>query len=310
MKKFIIFTPSYNEKSGGVIVLHKLCHLLNELGREAYLVPHFDNHVISKHGLIIKIYRFVKIELKRILKGFKVNEAFNTPVFNGDFEKIDWDDWIVIYPEIVLGNPLGAKNIVRWLLHQPGFLSGIVQYGKKELYFKFNDAIHDFDYPGSCTSKNHLKVIHYPLEYYNLEGVSKERAGTAYCLRKGRNKEIQHDLADSVLIDDLPHAEVAKIFKKVERFISYDVLTAYSIFAVLCGCESIVVPDEGISKEEWYPNPEDRYGISYGFNDYDCAHQSKALVKQRIVDEQSKVVANIKKAISEMDVFFDINKYE
>jgi hypothetical protein len=37
----------------------------------------------------------------------------------------------------------------------------------------------------------------------------------------------------------------------VETFISYDTYTAYSLFAVLCECESVVIPDEGVSEEAY-----------------------------------------------------------
>lgn len=166
-------------------------------------------------------------------------------------------------------------------------------YGKNELYFKFNSAIEDFHFHGSVTSSNELKVIHYPLEHYNLEGVASERVGAAYCLRKGRNKKIVHDVTDSILIDGKSHAEVACIFKKVKIFISYDTYTAYSIFAVLCGCQSVVIPDEGVSIDEWYPNESDRFGIAYGFQNIEEASKTACLVREHVQREEGKVKDNV-----------------
>lgn len=37
MKKYIITAPSFVPNSGGIIVLHRLCHLLNEAGQEDHL---------------------------------------------------------------------------------------------------------------------------------------------------------------------------------------------------------------------------------------------------------------------------------
>ena len=169
---------------------------------------------------------------------------------------------------------------------------------------KFNSAILDFNFPGSKTSEKELKVIHYPLEYYNLSGASNTRKGTAYCLRKGRGKEIQHDLADSILIDDMSHAEVAAIFKRVKTFISYDTYTAYSFFAVLCGCDSVVIPDGGVTKEQWYPNVKDRHGLSYGFDEIDEAKKTAPLVKEYVIREEHKSVDNVKSFLLESDAFF------
>ena len=37
--KFVIYTHRYDVNSGGLIVLHFLCHMINTLGYEAYLWP-------------------------------------------------------------------------------------------------------------------------------------------------------------------------------------------------------------------------------------------------------------------------------
>lgn len=39
MKKFVISTHGFDMGIGGLKVLHKLCHLLNENGYDAYLIP-------------------------------------------------------------------------------------------------------------------------------------------------------------------------------------------------------------------------------------------------------------------------------
>lgn len=303
--KFLIFTPSYNENSGGVVVLHKLCHVLNELGYESYVKPYTYSYEVKKNNWKQFIWRLIKWSLLSSIRGFKINPAFNTPVFEGDTAG---DDCIVIYPEVVFGNPLNARNVVRWLLHQPGFHQEHFFYGKNELYFKFNSAIEDFYFHGSVTSSRELKVIHYPLEYYNLDGVASERVGTAYCLRKGRSKQIVHDLTDSILIDGKSHAEIACIFKNVKQFISYDTYTAYSIFAVLCGCQSVVIPDEGVSIDEWYPNKSDRYGIAYGFQNIDEANKTAFHVKEHVQMEEGKVKDNVASFAEEAVCYFSDSK--
>ncbi len=37
MKDYIIWTPPYTRFSGGVVVLHRLCHELNQRGLKAYV---------------------------------------------------------------------------------------------------------------------------------------------------------------------------------------------------------------------------------------------------------------------------------
>tara|TARA_R110001606_G_scaffold395664_2_gene568560 strand:- start:193453 stop:194397 length:945 start_codon:yes stop_codon:yes gene_type:complete len=312
-KKFLIYAPSYNENNGGSIVEHKLCSILNNLGYEAYLHPLYTRFFeINKNtyhlsfrtlvGFIVSTIRKLYKDF-RIYKNFKMNPAMNTQLFDQKNTNFG-EDWVIIYPEIAFGNPLKAKNVVRWLLHQPGFHTGQVFYGQNELIFKFNSAIDDFDHVGCKTSDNELKVIHYPLEFY-YNDKSLERKGTAYCLRKGKDKLIQHDLTDSVLIDGKSHKEVADIFRQVKTFVSYDTYTAYSIFAVLCGCESIVVPDEGVSEDEWYPNEQDRWGISYGFDNMENAKNTASLVLKHILSEEKKSINNVENFVSEVEDYFD-----
>lgn len=303
MKKFLVFSPSYDETNGGAIVLHKLCSILNELGCDAYLYPYYETYELNKENCVKSLNRSLKKFFFPWRKRYKTNPDFNTPVYK-KVNKNSWQEWVVIYPEIVFGNPLGAKNVVRWFLHQPGFHSGKIYFGKNELYFKFNTAIDDFSFPGSVTSDKNLKVIHYPLNHYNTENLPKLRKGTAYSLRKRKNKPLQHDTENSILIDGRPHEEVAEIFKSVKTFISYDTYTAYSIFAVLCGCDSVVIPDEGIEEKQWYPEQSDRNGLSYGFSKLEESRKTAYLVKQHVIEEERRSVENVKSFVEEVTIFF------
>lgn len=302
-KKILIYSPPYNDRSGGIIVSHKLCHLLNEIGREAYLCPYIVAPDLDGMSKAKAFKKKLKYWYKSNIKAYKKNPAFNTPVLKPS-KNINWDEFIVIYPEITDGNPLGAKHIVRWLLHQPGFHTGRVEYGPGELYFKFNSGINDFAWEGSTLANAELKVIHYPTELYNQQSCAKQRSGVAYSLRKMKDKKIVHDPENAILIDNLSHKEVAEVFKRCKRFISYDSYTAYSIFAALCGCESIVIPEEGVCEEAWYPDPQDRYGIAYGFDRLEHARETAHLVKTCIDNENRLCTERVQIALQEMDTFF------
>ncbi len=91
--KFFIYAPPFDENSGCNIVLHRLCDLLNKQGERAYIWLWGGQSQPHKSGIC---------------------ERFNTP-----FAKLSdlSDNTIVVYPEVVSGNPLKAKNVVRWLLY-------------------------------------------------------------------------------------------------------------------------------------------------------------------------------------------------
>jgi hypothetical protein len=96
---YLILTFPFSTNCGGIVVLHKLCHLMRKLGHDAYLwFPEGRSHVR--------------------------NPDYDTPIGNpngaGREGAIDPRDCCVIYPEIVHGNPLEAKVPVTWLLYHTG----------------------------------------------------------------------------------------------------------------------------------------------------------------------------------------------
>lgn len=309
-RKILICAPSYSQNNGGAIVLHKLCHLINELGNNAYLFPIVENHELNKFNYKSVLVKFFKKHLREPFRRFKTVPNLKTPVLKKIPIDIHTDNWVVIYPEITFGNPLRAQNVVRWLLHNPDFNQATGKddknffFGTGELYFRIGPWFKEFTYPGSTTSTSFLQVFHYPLHLFNLEGTVKERTGTAYAIRKGKNKKIVHDLNNSVLIDGLKHEEIAKIFKQVKTFISYDSNTTLSILAVLCGCDSVVIPDDGISEESWMPNPEDRYGLSYGFESLKIARETAHLAIEKIYQTESSSLSSVQNFLLEINKFF------
>lgn len=303
--------PEYDENSGGIVAQHKLIHLLNKIGYESYIHPFISARLSTPNHRLNPIYYGWKDDLQllkyRLGKKFRTNPSLNTPVIH-NFKNTTPDDWIVIYPEIVAGNPLGANNVVRWLLHQPGYFSKLVCYGRGEIYYKYAESIKDFHIDGSTTSKNILKIIHYPTEHYNTNNVDTNRNGVAYCIRKGGNKPRSEIPPDAILIDGLSHKEISTIFKRVKTFISYDDYTAYTLFALMCGCDCIVVPTEGVTEEEWQPNPTDRYGIAYGTDRLEWARSTAHLQLKQIeqINHDCENIAN--KFADEAHIIFSKSK--
>nr|WP_294841044.1 hypothetical protein [uncultured Methylotenera sp.] len=304
--KFIVFSTSYDENSGGVIILHKLCSIINQLGFECYLYPYFENLQVNKFNLLNVAYVLLKSLVRDRLVNYKTNTEFQTPIFNGDINDLKGDNYVVIYPEIVFGNPLNAKNVVRWFLHKPGFHTGNVFYGEGEFYVDYNNFADGFNYSGSVVSKNRLNITHSQLGIYNLQGALpyESRVGSAYCLRKGKHKKIVHDLSDSVLIDDKSHIEIAQIFKRVKCFYSYDTYTNYSQFAALCGADSIIIPDSGVSENEWHPNIENRYGLAYGVENLAFARSTKDKVLNSVLKTQNDELNMVRRFVEDVSVFF------
>ena len=304
--KFYVYAPGYDENSGGCIALHKLVHIINtKTKHEAFLVPRRLEKVrfYNFKELCSNLFFYFRALKNKI--NYKTNPHFITPV-SKSIPKALIDSAVCIYPEVTFGNPLQANNVVRWFLHQPGHFTKEICFGVGELYFKFNTAIKNFELHGSKLSTNELKVIHYPLELYNTDGARVKREGSCYIMRKGKHKQPVHD-KNAICLDGLSHKEIADVFKRCERFISYDDYTAYSLFAVLCGCHSIVVPDKNTSLTEWYPNEKDRYGLSYGFSEEqeNWANLTKDKVKEFVVKEHYRSVDMVLSFIGEVESYFE-----
>lgn len=306
--QFIIYSPPWDENSGGSIALHKLCHLINAAGGRARLYPQQMAFTLHPHNLseVGRVVREIRGQLEA--PGYARSPELNTPTVRPRATARVSDECCVVYAEVVDDNPLRAKNVVRWLLHEPGFHTGRIHYGTGEFYIRYSEDFPDFRLPGSTTSEHFLTVTHAPIRtYLNARG-SAQRSGSAYCIRKGKGRPIEHDLTDSILIDDKPHAEVAEIFHRVERFYCYDPNTLYSNLAALCGCDSIVMPPPGMRIEQWRPNPADRAGIAFGMDDLERARGTRGQVLARMLEREDASLDSVRRFIEEVRVHFGFDR--
>lgn len=279
-KKFIIVCLNLNINHGGVICLNYLCHLLNSLNYESYL--YVINNYNNKYNLNLNI-NFIK---------------------NKDIEKNNINDYIVIYPEIIDHNPLNAKKIVRWLLHKPGFHTNRINFGVDDLivaYIKNYQGSYEID-------EKHILNIKYIMNntYYNR---NLERTKTCYSIRKGAKSKPNLKLVhkeDSICIDGKDHKEISDIFNQSHTFISYDTYSTFSIYAALCGATSIVIPDEGVSKKDWYHDIKNTYGIAYGLDDIQYAEQTKDLLYQYIRNQEQENIDMVQNFVALCDEYFNI----
>lgn len=320
--QYVILSPDYTENSGGPIVLHKLCDLLNRNGEKAYMFPYNYDLLFARQGKRWRTYLLRLIHFRRTIRGIRgfrnyvTNPEWNTPVYNlfKSFFLIFKKDTIVVYPEAINNNPCQVKNVVRYLLHNPGFWTGEVNYGKNELYFRYSDSFaRDFvPNEGSVVSKNLLTIFTTP-KCYNMEGAAERREGTAYLLRKGHYKKLCHNLSDSIKIDGLSHKEIADIFKKVKCFFSYDAATAYTDYAMLCGCPVVIILDGKESPATYRPSEESRRHITFRYDYEDVDVECKDVESARIWAEgirdnrTAQIERLVKVFVEETKEFFDFN---
>lgn len=312
--KFIVFSPPFDDNRGGPVVLHTLCHLINQAGYKAYIHPqckpkHLSRgyHLFSQVRLaLLKILGMLGIvERNRFL--FRTCPNLNTPVIEPSW-KNNFDDSIVIYPEIINGNPIGARRVIRWALHRPGFFSGEICYSKSDLFVDYSEYLSNFSIDG-------MNKLDKPLTIWwtaNLEkylstptkNKSGERRGSAYIIKKGKNKPLIHNLQNSICIDTLDHDEIIEIFDKVEVFYSYDPYCMFSNFAVLRGAISVVIPDEGVTEDDWFADETRRYGIGYGLHAFEYSTATRDKCAEKLRSAHSVTLADVSAFIRDSLSFF------
>jgi hypothetical protein len=285
MKPIVVYCPSFDENSGGAIVLHVLVDKLRKLGVPAYVVPYLFQFVpyqgifsktpsFLRIRLITKLIYFFRFMQYKSKMAFKLSSDLNTPLAKAEIIK----NAIIVYPESVNGNPLGGTQIVRWLLHKPQFINKNAFFDdENELLFYFNS-----DFKGqyqSLPKERHLHVKWVRHDIYNKIGALDyaEREETCYLVRKGvlYGMNPQNLVAEGkVVLDGMSHQQCAYFFKKAKYFISYDNFTAYNLYATLCGCVSIIVPPYGVSEDDYFKDKVKYPGIALGYSQIDWARET------------------------------------
>ena len=258
--KIIIYTPALDISCGGIVALHNLAKIINEI-----------NH--PKFYAKILIYNNLRYE----------NIFCN---YFEDFMQIN-DNSIIIYPECITKNPLNGKNIVRWILLELGIEMPHNHY----INFGSNDIIYHWE-PKYTDNKKILRLHWLNPVFFNK---NIERNKICFLIKKGRlihnNINILHPLG-SIDIENLPLYKIANIFNESTYFFCYDPKTMYIIYAILCGCIPVIYPIENKSKEEYIKssilykdNKIYDKGIAYGISteEISYANNTKNLAKEELL---------------------------
>ena len=279
---YIIYAPPLNLNVGGVIALHYLAEALIKRGEKVMMWP-AGVSVSDVSSLISKQEAQTSSGQVR-----RINKFGRMMPIPSDIN----DDAIVIYPEVSYGNPLGARNVVRWLLNKPGRFTGTFKYEMHDLFFKFSDYADDPD----ITKDAQLLFLFYINPVYRNFGC-KERSGSCYSIRKSAIREQIHP-QDAICIDGLPHEKIAQIFSRCEMFYCYDEATMYSQYAAICGCLSVVVPGIYKCRSDWVRDrPVAKYGVAFGLHDLEHARATQHLVMKHLQTKHEEGLTTVRNFI-------------
>lgn len=178
------------------------------------------------------------------------------------------DDVIVVYPEIIEGNPLQAKHVVRWLLYYAGRYRGNFRFPDTDMVWGYTTRI--------AIHYGTFNVMFLPTVDENIfipaPGV--ERFGSCFYAHKFQN--FYHgkvSLTDSEEIKNPGQSqeEIVRILQSRQIMYAYED-TALIIESVLCGCPVVCIPNK------FWPEccglGDFRSGIAWGFEELDKAKET------------------------------------
>jgi hypothetical protein len=289
-----------------------------------------DEFKTSDGGIIVQYY--LAKSLDNI--GYKVRilnskKNVHNPIFNNFYyDGFDLSRTLVIYCEGIIGNPLGAKYSMRWILSELGInvpSNRYLTWSTNEIVYYFNRES-KFEQEklkvGIIYKELSLLYIDPKLLYDNTEfEIFNTNSRTDYCytLRKcyafNKNINFIHPDKSFEIIREHSQSDCIEIFKKHKYFISYDPLTFYQIIAILCGCITIIYPLPNHNKIQWLQktavwsyleenNLDNLYGIAYGIEDLEYAESTLFMVK-----DQWKDIDNFYKKVHLKNFVQDLNKF-
>jgi len=223
-----VYGFDFTAKSAGIRALHYLCHALNEVGAEAYLIG------------CTKESEFLRTPLLRGGDVLRHKKANKTP--------------IVVYPEVTRGNPLNVPFVVRWLLNKAGALGGDAFFSDSEMLFAYTQ-----DYVPEGASIPLLTVPSVNGEIFNNlnNQYDTNRQGSCFYAHKyllSGGKLTEHVTGAVSLCQDvdLSPSEIAAVLRRSEVLYCYEP-SAIIKEALLCGCPIIVIPSTFLDENLSYP---------------------------------------------------------
>jgi GT2 family glycosyltransferase/Tfp pilus assembly protein PilF len=176
---------------------------------------------------------FVLYELQKWLARFNQDAI----VVNSFSPEMIEDDDIVVYPEIIKGNPLNAKRVVRYILNVPGKLGGDQEYEKDEILVAFDGTLAQY------SNGNVLRIPHIE-EFFSNYGYER----TIDCFWVGKGNNTNHPMLKNC-IEITYHwpakrRELAELLNRTRTLYTYDDRTAMISEAQLCGCCVKIIKDD------------------------------------------------------------------
>ena len=228
---FYVVAPTYTPFSSGVRALYLLCDGLNRLGYSAFVIGGRRSNLADR------------------LMGRATPSSLNAPAIDRatiDANRRRGIPDIVIYPEVVAGNPFAGRRVVRYLLNKPGVFPtvGTGECGANDYFLHFAE---EFRPAGLKSQPLTLPTI--DLSVYREVPGERPRGGfVLYTNRYTPNYgELPQWAAPRTVVSmarPRPPKELAALYNRHIAIVAWE-RTAAVGEAIQCGCAAILIANDG-----------------------------------------------------------------
>jgi hypothetical protein len=278
-RPYYIVAPPYVRTSAGIKVLHQLCHLLNLREQSAFMVTAGVNPDLTTPLLTEEIIEF----------HFR---AGRTP--------------IVVYPEIMHGNPLGAKFVVRYLLNLPGLLGGPSEFPKDDTLLWYSEQYrHEANGKGSV-----LSIPTTDARFFRPPSIRTKRQGSCFYAFKYKHytrgpmhpaTEKSIEIVNAGKEGGQTQEEIVSLFQQSELFYCYE-SSALILEAALCECPVIMLPNKHMDKLITC-GPFGKAGVAWGTSEEELTHAKHSVGQVRKLYEKF-----VEQSFTQLDEFIELTQ--
>ncbi len=229
---FLIVAQPYHSRSGGVMVLHELCDAINRNGHLASIL-FMHSGSAEKQDFSYAYLRNAELYSNRCvyhwLNTDRLEEEIADVLANGT----------VVYPDLIVGNPLGARRVIRYVLnHNDMDFRGDYVLAFSEVYCEK----HDFALP----------------KMFLDDGIG-ARGAKHWCQRdldltyigKGASFVEASRVGGTILVErDWPRdkEQLGLLLRQCRYFYTWDCVSATNYDAVMCGAVPVLMHDKQIPR--------------------------------------------------------------
>lgn len=154
------------------------------------------------------------------------------------FDRETRENDIMVYPEVISGNPLRFRHVVRYVLYYPGRLGGEASFFPAEKIFTWDNAYID------------APAIRFPyIDRALFYDAHLPKTQNCYFVHKGGRWRDIPDMENMVEINmQFPETreELARLLQTTDTLYSFDVKSALNLEASLCGARVKIVRENDI----------------------------------------------------------------